>query len=81
MSSTFPDHPVFVRTCALCNASVELESCKVDELGRAIHEECYISKLRVNAGRVPIPPLRKILASGPGLLLALFSPRRSHKAV
>jgi hypothetical protein len=50
------------RTCAVCNSPVELETCKVDERGKPVHEECYVARCRVNAGRVPIPPLRKILA-------------------
>jgi hypothetical protein len=31
--------------CAICKESVELEESKTDEYGRAIHEECYVSKL------------------------------------
>jgi hypothetical protein len=61
MSSPFPTHPVLVPTCTLCNSSVTLEACKIDERGKPVHEECYVRKTRVNAGRVPIPPLRKTL--------------------
>jgi hypothetical protein len=35
----------WVPTCALCNNTVELETCKIDESGKAIHEECYLRKL------------------------------------
>jgi hypothetical protein len=35
----------WVPTCALCNDPVELETCKTDESGKAIHEECYLRKM------------------------------------
>jgi hypothetical protein len=56
------DHPVWVATCALCNSPVELETCKTDERGKPVHEACYVRKVRVYAGRVPIPPLHNVLA-------------------
>ncbi|MGD1077752.1 MAG: hypothetical protein ABR881_05465 [Candidatus Sulfotelmatobacter sp.] len=31
--------------CAICRGSVALEESKVDEHGKAIHEECYVSNL------------------------------------
>ena len=31
--------------CVICKESVKLEECKVDEYGRAIHEDCYVSQL------------------------------------
>jgi hypothetical protein len=34
-------HPV----CVICRESVKLEECKADENGRAVHEECYVSKI------------------------------------
>jgi hypothetical protein len=50
MSYAF-DHSVrvnsrWVPTCVLCNNPVEIETCKVDERGKAIHEECYLRKIR-----------------------------------
>ncbi len=30
--------------CAYCNQPLELETTKTDEDGRAVHEECYVSK-------------------------------------
>jgi hypothetical protein len=53
------DHPVWTPTCAVCNGPVELETCNTDERGSAVHEECYVRKMRVKAGLVPIPPLRE----------------------
>jgi hypothetical protein len=47
-------HPVWTPTCALCNSPVELETCKVDERGSAVHEECYVRKIR------PTPAAPKI---------------------
>jgi hypothetical protein len=43
------DNTVWVPTCALCNGPVELETCKTDERGRAVHEECYVRKIRANS--------------------------------
>jgi hypothetical protein len=66
------DASVWVPTCALCNSPVELETCKIDERGSAVHEECYVRRMRVNARRVPIPPLA----------LAFFlSPRSGYETV
>lgn len=31
--------------CPMCNKPVKLETAKSDEGGKAIHEECYLSKL------------------------------------
>jgi hypothetical protein len=45
MSHT-PDDPVCIVTCVLCNSPVKLETCKTDERGSAVHEECYVLKIR-----------------------------------
>jgi hypothetical protein len=37
--------PVWTPTCALCNSLVQLETCKTDEHGTAVHEECYVRKI------------------------------------
>jgi len=31
--------------CPLCNELVKLRSSKTDELGQAVHEECYVPNL------------------------------------
>lgn len=31
--------------CSICKESVPLEESKVDEHGKAVHEECYVSML------------------------------------
>jgi hypothetical protein len=33
--------------CLICNAPVLLETAKTDERGNAIHEECYLLKVRL----------------------------------
>jgi len=35
-----------VPTCYLCSKPVQLETAKTDEDGRAVHEECYLRKIR-----------------------------------
>jgi len=32
--------------CSLCNEPVEFETAKTDENGDAVHEDCYVVKLR-----------------------------------
>jgi hypothetical protein len=34
------EHPVWTATCAVCDGPVNLKTCKVDERGRPVHEEC-----------------------------------------
>jgi hypothetical protein len=39
-----PPRPRLV-ACVICGAAVELEHCKIDESGSAVHEKCYVGKL------------------------------------
>lgn len=32
-------------TCAVCGMPVELEECKTDEDGEAVHGACYVTKI------------------------------------
>ena len=32
-------------SCAICGDPVELERCKIDEQGGAVHEGCYFERL------------------------------------
>ena len=41
-----PDEPGIVR-CYLCDKPVSLEISKTDESGKAVHEECYLLKIRL----------------------------------
>jgi hypothetical protein len=46
--------PEFTLICALCFEPVLLETCKADEQGRAVHEDCYATKIKFN--KTPLPP-------------------------
>jgi hypothetical protein len=35
--------------CAICRQPVELEQCKTDERGNAVHEKCYTEKVGQNS--------------------------------
>lgn len=35
--------------CAICRGACSLESCVIDEAGRAVHESCYQGKLSSKA--------------------------------
>jgi hypothetical protein len=41
-----PDEPRIAR-CFLCDKPVPLDASKSDENGKAVHEECYLLKVRV----------------------------------
>jgi hypothetical protein len=36
-------------SCAVCGEPVELERCKTDEHGRAVHQRCYVARLTKTA--------------------------------
>ena len=40
--------------CGICNKPVTLETSKVDELGKVVHEGCYL--LKVSLRRATSPP-------------------------
>jgi hypothetical protein len=46
-------HPLRIQSrhvdplCSICNRRVSLENAKTDEHGLAVHEECYVLKLRL----------------------------------
>ncbi len=39
------------KPCWICGRVVSLESCKTDENGNAVHEECYVARVRLNLPR------------------------------
>jgi len=41
-------------TCSVCNKPVKLETSKADELGKAVHEGCYLLKVSVKKAP-PVP--------------------------
>jgi hypothetical protein len=42
-------------TCSICNDYVELESAKIDEAGRPVHEKCYVQKVSLKKSIRPPP--------------------------
>jgi hypothetical protein len=45
--------------CWICGRDVSLGDCKIDECGRAVHEECYVARIKLEsesqpASRVPV---------------------------
>ena len=45
-------------SCWICNRDVPLQSCKVDEHGRAVHEECYVARMKLEPGSSRVPTER-----------------------
>jgi hypothetical protein len=44
--------------CSLCHETVEIETAKTDEDGKAVHEECYALKTRpIEAEHMAISPM------------------------
>jgi hypothetical protein len=45
--------PAIVRLpiCSLCDEPVEIETAKTDENGDAVHEDCYVVKMRPKKSR------------------------------
>jgi hypothetical protein len=52
--SVAPEH-MRLPLCSICDKPVQLENSKTDEDGKAIHEECYILKLKQNHAPKPAP--------------------------
>jgi hypothetical protein len=48
-------HP---QICSVCNKPVNLETSKVDELGKAVHEQCYV----LNVAQ-PTPPIKSLTSA------------------
>jgi len=45
MSSTVP--------CQLCQQPVPLEIARINELGKAVHEECYLQAIKMPDAKLP----------------------------
>jgi hypothetical protein len=43
----------FVPLCFLCGSQAPLETCKADEYGRPVHEECYVARLIMHGRATP----------------------------
>jgi len=46
---SLPIHPI----CPVCSLPVTLEDSKTDENGKAVHEECYVLKIKASAKKPP----------------------------
>ena len=46
-------HNVRLPKCSICNEPVESKTSKTDENGKAVHEDCYIRRMRL---KEIIPP-------------------------
>jgi hypothetical protein len=51
---TSPQNPTPI--CWICGNRVSLEKCKTDEYGKAVHEDCYLAKIHLQAGNTPQSP-------------------------
>jgi len=45
-----------IHICWICGNRVSLERCKIDEHGRAVHEDCYVAKIALQNGNTPQSP-------------------------
>ena len=36
-------------SCCICGKDVSLRDCKIDECGHAVHEECHVARMKVDA--------------------------------
>jgi hypothetical protein len=43
-----------IPTCWICSKPVLLENCKIDEHGRPVHENCYVTRLALEMAQPPI---------------------------
>lgn len=41
--------------CWICGRDVSLKDCKTDEHGRAVHEECYVTRTRLESETLRVP--------------------------
>ena len=40
-------HDMRLPKCSICNEPAELKTSKTDENGRAVHEDCYVRRMRL----------------------------------
>jgi hypothetical protein len=54
-SSEFPDPPNPLHRsfflCSICHQAVPIDTCKTNERGQPVHEECYLGALSKPDGR------------------------------
>ena len=51
--------------CWICSKAVDLSICKIDEHGRAVHENCHLAKMAFNSksAQKPQQPTNHLLRS------------------
>jgi hypothetical protein len=42
--------------CCICGMPVQLSSCKFDQRGQPVHEDCYVAKLLLDSRETSIRP-------------------------
>ncbi|HZQ94537.1 MAG TPA: hypothetical protein VFA67_05975 [Candidatus Sulfotelmatobacter sp.] len=52
--------------CQLCKKPVLLEKARINEMGKAVHEECYIKTIQVSKTAQTGHPRKPGTASNPG---------------
>jgi hypothetical protein len=45
--------------CGICRKPIKLETSKIDELGKAVHEGCYLLKVSLRRATTPPQPRPK----------------------
>jgi hypothetical protein len=50
-------------SCPICNRPVDLQTCKTDERGKAVHEECYALRQALKHATQPTQPVTRPRAS------------------
>ena len=58
--------------CSICAIPVKLEECKTDEEGRAVHEQCYVTKLTGEGNSSQAKPDRRVFAKSWRFLKAVM---------
>ncbi len=48
--------------CSICNEAVELETAKIDESGKPVHEECYVRKVCIHTTATEPAPIQENLS-------------------
>jgi hypothetical protein len=46
--------------CWICGRDVSLRDCTIDERGRAVHEECYLARTKLEAASADPPSKRHV---------------------
>ena len=47
-----PATPSHIFRCGICGEHVSLNNCKTDEHGQAVHEGCYVMKMKLDTKRL-----------------------------